>query len=82
MNELEKSAKQYWKDFRERAFSAFWQGATPVLIASQPTTDWSEVKIIAWAAFVGGVGAVFSMAKSMVVRNRGIKNSASANKSV
>ena len=77
-----KSDKQFWKDFKERAFSTFWQGAGPILVAAQPTTNWSEVKIIGWAALVGGVGAVLSMGKSVIVRNRGIKNSASGSKKV
>lgn len=77
-----KSSKQFWKDFRERAFATFWQGAGPILVAAQPSTDWSEVKIVSWAAIVGGVGAVLSMGKSLLFRNRGIKNSASASKKV
>lgn len=77
-----KTAKVFWSDFRERAFSTFWQAALPVLAGSQPTTDWSALKSIGVAAAVGGGGAVLSMAKSLIVRRRGIKNSASASKNV
>jgi hypothetical protein len=77
-----KTAKQYWKDFRERALSALWQGAVPILVAAPPATDWSAVKTVAWAAAVGGGAAVLSMAKSIVVRNRGVKNSASSSTKV
>lgn len=77
-----KTANVFWHDFRERALSTFWQGALPVLVAAQPTTDWSVLKSVLIAAAVGGAGAVLSMAKSLYVRRRGVKNSASASKIV
>lgn len=82
IGDLIKSSKQFWKDFRERAVNTFWQGAVPVLIAAPPTTDWSVLKSVTVAACVGGVGAVLSMAKSLIFRNRGVQNSASANRAV
>lgn len=77
-----KTAKQYWKDFRERALSTFWQAAIPILVAAPPATDWSGLKTVGWAVAVGAGGAVLSMAKSIVVRNRGVKNSASSSTKV
>lgn len=77
-----KTARQFWKDVRERALSTFWQGAVPILVAAPPATDWSGAKTIAWAAIVGGGGAILSMAKSLIVRNRGVKNSASSSTKV
>lgn len=79
---LVKSDNQFWNDFRERAIATFWQGAIPVLIVAQPTTDWSQIKVVIWAAIVGGGGAVLSMAKSLWARNRGIRNSASVSENV
>lgn len=79
---LVKSAKQFWKDFSERAFNTFWQGAGVVLVAAPPTTDWSALKSIGAAALVGGGGAVLSMAKSLAFRKSGVVNSASAAKRV
>lgn len=77
-----KTAKTFWTDFSERAVNTFWQGAVPILLAAPPTTDWSTIKTVGAAAFVGGCGAVLSMAKSLVMRRRGVENSASAAKSV
>lgn len=72
----------FWKDLRERAFSTFWQGAVPILVAAPPTTDWSTLKTVGWAATVGGGAAILSLVKSLVVRRRGVQNSASANTNV
>lgn len=77
-----KTAKVFWKDFRERAWSTFWQAFVAALIAAQPTTDWSQLGKILGAAAVAGVAALLSMTKSIVVRNRGVQNSASASKNV
>jgi hypothetical protein len=77
-----KTVKQFWKDFYERAGSTFWQAAVPVLVAAPATTNWSALKIVGAAAFTAGCGALLSMAKSLIVRRRGIENSASASKSV
>lgn len=77
-----KTAVIFWKDFSERAFSTFWQGAVPVLVAAPPTTDWSTMKTLGWAAVIGGGAAVLSMFKSLLVRRRGVQNSASGNPNV
>lgn len=77
-----KTAQQFWKDLTERALNTFWQGALPIVVAAAPATNWSEVKVIGWAAIVGGSGAVLSAAKSLWSRNRGVKNSASADSKV
>jgi hypothetical protein len=77
-----KTAKQYWKDFRERALSTFWQAAVPILVAAPPATNWGGLQTVGWAAAVGGGAAVLSMVKSTYVRNRGVKNSASSNSAV
>lgn len=77
-----KTGKLFWKDFTERAVNTFWQGAAPSLAAIQLGTDWSVMKSVAFAAAVGGAGALLSMAKSLIVRDWGIVNSASATKSV
>lgn len=77
-----RTAQQYWKDFRERAFSTFWQAAVPILIAAPPATNWGDIKTVSWAVVVGGAAAILSMVKSIIVRNRGIKNSASGSTKV
>lgn len=77
-----KTARVFWKDFQERAWSTFWQAGLVVLVAAQPTTDWSQLGKILAAAAVAGGAAVLSMAKSLIVRNRGVKNSASSSKNV
>lgn len=77
-----KSANTFWKDFRERAVSTFWQGMVSVLIVAAPTTNWSTLRTIGASAIAAGVASLFSMGKSLVVRNRGKLNSASANSSV
>jgi hypothetical protein len=82
INVAAKSAKTFWKDFRERAISTFWQGMVSVLIVAAPTTDWSTLRTTAAAAVVAGGMALFSMAKSLVVRRRGVLNSASTDSSV
>ena len=77
-----KTARVFWRDFRERAWSTFWQAFVAVLAMAQPTTDWSQLGKVLAAAAVAGAAALLSMAKSIVVRNRGVKNSASASKNV
>jgi hypothetical protein len=77
-----KTARVFWKDFRERAWSTFWQAFVAVLALAHPTTDWSELGKILAAAVAAGIAALLSMAKSIVVRNRGVKNSASSSKNV
>lgn len=77
-----KTASVYWKDFRERAWSTFWQAFIASLALAQPTTDWSQLGKILAAAAVAGIAALLSMAKSLIVRNRGVKNSASSSKNV
>lgn len=82
VGKLVKSDKLFWKDLRERAFSAFWQGAVPVILAAPPVTNWSEFRVVGWAVVMGGCGAVLSAGKSLLSRYRGIENSASSNKKV
>lgn len=77
-----KTAKTFWKDFRERAWSTFWQAFVATLAVAHPTTDWSELTKILLAGLAAGVAALLSMIKSIVVRNRGVKNSASSSKNV
>lgn len=77
-----KTAKVFWSDFRERAWSTFWQSFVAVLAVAHPTTDWSELGKIGAAAIAAGLASLLSMGKSIVVRNRGIENSASASKNV
>lgn len=77
-----KTARQYWKDFRERAFSTFWQTFVGVVIATQPATDWNGVRSVLISALVAAIASVLSMVKSIIVRNRGVKNSASSSTKV
>jgi hypothetical protein len=77
-----KTSLTFWKDFRERAWSTAWQAFLATLIGAQPTTDWSGIKSLAISAVVAAGAAVLSMGKSLVVRNRGVKDSASADKAV
>lgn len=77
-----KTAGVFWSDFRERAWSTFWQAFLAVLFVSQPTMDWTTMKSLVISAAVAGGAAVLSMAKSLIVRNKGIKNSASASNNV
>lgn len=77
-----KTAGVFWSDFRERAWSTFWQTFLSTLAISNPTTDWGTTKAIVVSAIFAGGAAVLSMAKALVVRNKGIKNSASASKNV
>jgi hypothetical protein len=77
-----KTARVFWKDFRERAWSTFWQAFVASLAGAHATTNWSELGKILVAGVVAGIAAMLSMAKSIVVRNRGVKNSASSSKSV
>lgn len=77
-----KTARVFWKDFRERAWSTFWQAFMAVLAGAQATTDWSQLGKILAAAVAAGIAALLSMAKSIIVRNRGVKNSASSSKNV
>lgn len=79
---LVKSKAAFVRDVTERVGNTFWQGALGVLVLSQPTTNWSELRSIGYAAIGGGIAAVGSLVKSYLVRNRGVKNSASASKSV
>lgn len=77
-----KTAGVFWKDFRERALSTFWQGFVAVFVLAQPTTSWSAGKAILISALMGGAAAVLSMAKSLIVRQRGVSNSASSSSAV
>lgn len=77
-----KTARVFWKDFRERAWSTFWQAGLATLAASQPIGDWSDLRKLLTASAVAGGAALLSMAKSLIVRNRGVRNSASASKNV
>lgn len=77
-----KSNSTYYKDLAERAVSTFWQGVVGVLVLSEPTTNWNQLKQIGIAAAVAGIASVGSMIKSSFVRRRGIQNSASASTSV
>lgn len=77
-----KTARVFWKDFRERAWSTFWQAFVSTLALAHPTTNWGELTKILFAALAAAVAALLSMAKSIVVRNRGVKNSASSSKNV
>lgn len=77
-----KTVRVYWADFRERAWSTFWQAFLAVLVTTQPSTNWSGIKSVAISAIVAGGAALLSMAKSIVVRNRGVQNSASSSKTV
>jgi len=77
-----KTAKVFWADFSERAWSTFWQAFVSTLAVAHPTTDWSELSRLGVAAAVAGGASLLSMAKSIWVRNRGVQNSASASKKV
>jgi hypothetical protein len=77
-----KTARVFWRDFRERAWSTFWQAFVSTLALAHPTTDWSELTKILAAAIAAALAALLSMAKSLIVRNRGVKNSASSSKKV
>lgn len=77
-----KTARVFWGDLRERAVSTFWQAFLASLLMAQPASDWSQPNKVVAAGLVAGLAAVLSMAKSIVVRNRGIKNSASSSKNV
>lgn len=77
-----KTTRTFWRDFTERAWSTFWQAFVSALALAQPTTDWSQLGKILAAAGVAGLAALFSMAKSLIVRKRGVTNSASSNKRV
>lgn len=77
-----KTARVFWKDFRERAWSTFWQAFVSTLVLAYPTTNLSTLGNVLAAAVVAGLAALLSMAKSIVVRNRGVKNSASSSKNV
>lgn len=82
LGKITRSNRNFNRDLVERALSTFWQGAAAVLIASNPTTNWSELRQIGAAAAIGGVASLLSVAKSNLVRYRGVENSASANNSV
>jgi hypothetical protein len=77
-----KTARVFRADFRERAVSTFWQTFVATMAMAQPTTNWSELERIFASSMAAGLAAVLSMAKSTIVRNRGIKNSASSSKNV
>jgi hypothetical protein len=77
-----KTSVTFWKDFKERAWNTAWQAFLAVLVGAQPTTDWSGLRSIVISAIVAAGAALLSMAKSLVVRNRGVQNSASADKAV
>ena len=77
-----KTGRVFWKDFRERAWSTFWQAFVATFLLTQPTTDWDQLNKVLAAAVTAGISALLSMAKSLIVRNRGVKNSASSSKNV
>lgn len=77
-----KTARTFWKDFRERAWSTFWQAFVSTLALAHPTTDRSEIWKVLAAGAVAGMASLLAMAKAIIVRNRGIKNSASSTKVV
>lgn len=77
-----KTARQFWKDFRERAIRTAWQTFAAAIVAAQPATDWSGAESVLLSAAMGVGAALLSMVTSLFARNKGVKNSASTSSKV